>query len=137
MNNHKTIICYGSIVVLLTIIGFLFIMCSGWLTGGFHYSDGYREGHVQKFSHKGIIWITYEGEMALRGLRTRGSGDDVKVSNTWEFSALDPEIIKQLHDIHEYELVRIHYDQYLFSPPWRGSTGYRITKIERIHKDHP
>jgi hypothetical protein len=136
MPNYETTTgCVGCDAAML-VISVPVIMCSGWLSGGIHYSDGFREGRIQKISAKGIIWTTHEGEMALPGLRMHGSGDDAQVSNTWEFSVNNPEIAKQLKDIHEDELVRLHYSQYLFSPPWKGNTGYFITKVEKV-KRHP
>lgn len=106
----------------------------GWLAGGLSYSDGYREGYVQKFSTKGIIWSTHEGELALPGLRPVGLGEDQRLTNVWEFSVNDAELVKQIKELHQNELIRLHYKQYLCSPPWKGSTSYFITKIERIKK---
>ena len=34
------------------------------------YSEGYRAGLLQKFSHKGAIFKTYEGEMILSSVST-------------------------------------------------------------------
>jgi hypothetical protein len=125
---------HGCAVVLVGLV--VCGMCGGcglgWLAGGVHYSDGFREGRLQKFSTKGIIWSTHEGELALPGMRTHGSGDDAQLSNTWEFSVRDPEIVKQITELHESDLVRLHYSQYLWSPPWKGSTGYFVTKVEKV-----
>lgn len=126
--------CFG-----LVAIGIICLACGvcviGWMTGGFQYADGFREGHVQKFSRKGIIWTTSEGEMALPGLRTVGAGDTQRITNTWEFSVADPELAKQIEGLHQSQLVRLHYRQYLCSPPWRGGTGYFVTKVEVIGKE--
>ncbi|HET8685146.1 MAG TPA: hypothetical protein VFM18_00620 [Methanosarcina sp.] len=58
------------------------------------YSDGARRGIVQKFSHKGLILKTYEGELVTSGFKfgTTGAG-----SNVWKFSAKDDAIGEKLH----------------------------------------
>ena len=130
----STIGC-GVIVVQLLLVVMLLVSCVGWLTGGWHYLDGYREGRIQKLSHKGFIWTTAEGELALPGFRTRSDRDDMDISNTWAFSVLDDEVMKQLQQLHEDELVRLHYHQYLCSPSWYGDSGYRVYKVEKVHKE--
>jgi len=106
--------------------------CIGVMSGGVEYSEGHREGLVQKFSSKGFIWKTYEGELALPGWKKTGTNENPGFSNIWEFTASNPEIVKELQSIHSDEKVRLHYKQYLFVPPWKGSTQYFIVKIERI-----
>jgi hypothetical protein len=45
---------------------FLFSGCSH------NYSDGYRVGYVRKFSRKGLIWKSWEGELLLGGVVSTG-----------------------------------------------------------------
>jgi len=129
----------GSGCLFLIVIGFIcltmFGCCGGWMIGGISYSDGHRDGFIQKLSRKGIIFTTTEGELAMPGLRTVGSGDNQKIANTWEFSVNNPEIVKQLEEVHANEMVRLHYKQYLLSPPWKGDTGYFIIRIERLKSE--
>src|SRR5262245_59606988 len=47
------------------------------------YSEGERVGVIVKFSHKGVIWKSWEGEMHLGGARAGGDG---AVPNLWHFS---------------------------------------------------
>jgi len=39
----------------------------------FDYSDGYRAGLLQKFSRKGNIFKTYEGEMILSSVQSNAN----------------------------------------------------------------
>lgn len=110
----------------------MFGCCGGWMLGGIPYSDGHRDGFVQKLSRKGLVWTTTEGELAMPGLRTTGSSDDRGIANTWDFSVNDQDSAEQLEEIHANEMVRLYYKQYLLSPPWRGDTGYFVIKVERL-----
>jgi hypothetical protein len=120
----------------LVVVGGCLLACGGCgvglMKGGISYSSGYRDGHIQKFSHKGIIWKTWEGEMALPGLKMVGTGDSSQLSNVFEFSVLDDRTRADLEGVTAKDFVRVHYEQYFFSPPWFGSTQYRIVKIEKI-----
>jgi hypothetical protein len=104
-----------------------------WLTGGIHYGSGYREGTVQKLSNKGIIFKTNEGEMAMSGFKLTGSDDSKKMTNVFEFTILDSAVLSKAQELHGNEIVRLYYDEYILSPVYKGSTGYRINRIERIN----
>ena len=103
----------------------------GMMNGGIEYSEGYREGTIQKFSHKGVIWKTYEGELAMAGFQQHG-GEQPTMSNVFEFTVADSEVIKEFQSVHANENVRLYYKQFLCTPPWKGSTGYFIYKGERL-----
>ncbi len=53
----------------VTIIIILVVFCS-WFYWKYYYtySDGNRTGLLQKFSHKGNMFKTYEGELVLSGI---------------------------------------------------------------------
>lgn len=128
---------FGITMGILLAIAFVSTIGICFYNGGVPYSEGYREGHIQKFSNKGYIWKTFEGEMATLGFKTRGNAENPSVSNVFEFTVIDPEICKQIETIHTTEPVRMYYKQYWLSPPWMGSTGYRIVRIEKIQGDSP
>jgi hypothetical protein len=115
----------GCLLIILLFIG----VGIGWFFNGFHYSDGYRDGTVQKFSEKGIVWTTGEGELIQLGFRARNRKIE---SNTFEFSVLDSAVAKGIEEVRAGEEVRLHYEQYLCSPPWKGSTQYRVWKVEKL-----
>ncbi len=90
------------------------------------YSDGYREGVLQKFSRKGNVFKTYEGEMIQLGFGQRGAAIN---SQYYFFSVSD----EQLADSLEHclgKIVKLHYTQYRRSLPWRGE-NYDKTNADK------
>ena len=80
----------------------------------FVYSVGDRDGILVKFSLKGNIFKTYEGEIVRSVIQT-GSGN----SNNFFFSVTDKKLADSLGKI-AGKSVNLHYHQYLGSLPWRG-----------------
>jgi len=72
------------------------------------YSEGSREGVLQKFSRKGNIFKTYEGEMIQLGFGQRGAAIN---SQYYYFSVDDPQIADSLENCLG-KIVRLHYIQY-------------------------
>lgn len=102
------------------IIALLFIAISGGLiyyNYFFVYSDGIRVGVLIKFSNKGTIFKTYEGEIIQPGI-TSASSLQMK-SNTFKFSVTNQELANKLMNLQGQE-VEIHYKQFHNSLPWRG-----------------
>jgi hypothetical protein len=92
------------------------------------YSDGKRVGTVTKFSRKGVFLKSWEGEMALSGLR---GGEHGPAANLWEFTATDPAVIEQLQAVQESaQTARLHYTQTLFYNPFVRDTTYTVNKAE-------
>jgi len=58
------------VATLLAVLLVAGILTAGWtwLTLNYDYSDGERAGYVQKFSRKGWVCKTWEGELALVNL---------------------------------------------------------------------
>lgn len=102
------------------------------------YSEGARSGTVNKLSHKGLIWKSWEGEMALEGIAKRG--DNIG-ANLWQFSidnqARHGEDIAALQAQLDSAMrsgarVNIRYIQQLSSWPWRASTTYMVQSVEIV-----
>jgi len=75
-----------------------------WLSLHYAYSDGERAGILQKFSHKGWICKTYEGELALYVV----GGVSPQI---WDFSVRDPKLAAQLEEA-VGERVQLHFTQH-------------------------
>lgn len=127
MNDQETKVAMtvgcGFAMVILLIVLWAFIGSS------IQYADGHRDGVIQKLSHKGLIWKTYEGELATAGFKLRGEG---RGGNAWEFSVTDPSVFAQLGRLPQDAPVRLHYVQYCATLPWLGSTTYRVTRVELL-----
>lgn len=89
------------------------------------YSTGDRVGTITKFTHKGLFVSTWEGEMALGGLRTGASGAE---ANVWQFHAPDRLATKVSAAIGKGP-VRVTYRQWAVSPLFQDS-DYDLTGIE-------
>jgi hypothetical protein len=82
------------------------------------YSDGYREGVLQKFSRRGNVFKTYEGEMIQMGFGARNGSGTIN-ANYFYFSVDDGAIADSLN-VCTGKLVKLHYTQYRRTLPWRG-----------------
>lgn len=84
------------------------------------FSEGIRTGELIKFSHKGYVFKTWEGELS-QGL----SG-----SQKFAFSVMDnqPEVIEQMK-ANQGKFVRIEYVERYGTFSWWGETNYYITKV--------
>ena len=113
----------GCIIVIIAIVLFVFL---GLIGSSIPYGDGHRDGQVQKLSCKGFLFKTYEGELAVAGIKFNKSGG----GNAWEFSVTDQKVYQTLEDLPPEAHVRLHYHQYCATLPWLGSTTYRVTRVE-------
>ena len=93
----------------------------------FTYSEGNRAGMLIKFSTKGFVFKTYEGELNV-GSVNPGVGSAV-ANNTWAFSVKDKQLADQL-SIMEGKMVRLHYKEKIKNLPWQGETKYFVDKVE-------
>ncbi len=102
----------GIIIAIIMYLCFLYFIS---------YSDGVRAGELIKFSHKGVVFKTWEGEIS----------QGVSEAQTFIFSVEDKE--KQvIEDLNNYQgkMVKLHYFERYKKLFWLGDTKYFITKVE-------
>jgi hypothetical protein len=93
-----------------------------WFTLSWSYSDGDRGGVLQKFSRKGWICKTYEGELAM--YIVAGVAPQI-----WQFSVRDPEVAAQLGRF-VGERVQLHYTEHVAVPTsCFGETRYFVDRV--------
>ena len=80
------------------------------------YSDGYREGILQKFSRKGNVFKTHEGELIQLGF---GQRSGMLNAQYFYFSVDDEKLADSLENCLG-KRVKLHYTQYRRDLPWRG-----------------
>jgi hypothetical protein len=100
------------------------------------YSVGSRVGVVNKFSRKGFMFKSYEGEMLLGGMKNKKDSDGKTnvVANTWEFSVIDQSLIEEIEKaMNENRPLKLHYLQ-VWASGVRTNTNYRITKVESLEE---
>ncbi|HEV3181437.1 MAG TPA: hypothetical protein VGY90_01355 [Steroidobacteraceae bacterium] len=113
----------GKVLVGFIIAVVLVFAAFTWLTLHWSYSDGERAGYLQKFSRKGWVCKTWEGEMALVTLPGT-------VAEKFAFTVRDDDIAKQLGaDIGKR--VTVHYEQRKWIPTsCFGDTEYFVTSAQ-------
>jgi len=95
-----------------------------WLTLHWSYSDGERAGLLQKFSRRGWICKTYEGEMVLATVATVNA-------EKFLFTVRDPNIARQLTG-YIGDHITVHYEQRKWIPTsCFGDTEYFVTSVQR------
>ncbi|MEI7661883.1 MAG: hypothetical protein WCK34_06795 [Bacteroidota bacterium] len=92
----------------------------------FTYSEGNRAGLLQKFSYKGTIFKTYEGELILSSIK---SSQDVSLaSEKFYFSVPGKELAEKLLHL-EGSTVVLHYREKNGVLPWRGESRYLVDSL--------
>jgi hypothetical protein len=91
------------------------------------YSSGNRFGLLQKFSHKGNIFKTYEGEMILSSVR--GNNNVPIASEKFFFSVQEKNVADQLMNM-QGRYVTVHYLEKNGTLPWRGETKYIVDSVK-------
>ena len=112
--------------IFIGIIVGLILALSGftWLTLHWSYSDGERAGLLQKFSRRGWICKTYEGEMVLATVATVNA-------EKFLFTVRDADIARQLTG-YIGQHVTVHYEQRKWIPTsCFGDTEYFVTSVQR------
>jgi hypothetical protein len=90
----------GLLLALVVVVGVLWT----WFSLSWAYSEGERAGVLQKFSEKGWVCKTYEGELALYVVG--GVAPQI-----WYFSTRDENVAKQLSSA-VGEQIRLHYTEH-------------------------
>ncbi len=91
------------------------------------YSEGVRSGELIKFSHKGVMVKTWEGEIS----------QGISGAQIFSFSVLDKdkEVIQSLQD-YQGEYVKLYYVERFNTFFWLGDSNFFITKVEKEQSPH-
>jgi hypothetical protein len=93
-----------------------------WASLSWSYSDGERAGVLQKFSHKGWVCKTYEGELAQYVVA--GVAPQI-----WAFSVRDAKLAAELNKL-VGDKVQLHYTEHRGVPTnCFGETGYFVESV--------
>ena len=110
-------IALGVVIALIAVLaGF------SWLTLHWSYADGERAGYVQKFSKKGWLCKTWEGEMAM--VTMPGT-----VAEKFQFTVRDDAVANKLN-ASVGKRMALHYEQHKWVPSsCFGDTEYFVTDV--------
>ena len=92
------------------------------------YSEGTRAGILMKFSTKGYLFKTHEGQLNLGGVSAQ---NNTIINNFWDFSVKDETIAKELEGL-EGKKVQLHYNQIMHQFFWQGETAYFVDEVKVI-----
>lgn len=108
-------------------LGFLFVVILlfclyTWLVLTWSYSAGERAGYVQKFSKKGWVCKTWEGELAM--INMPGT-----LSEKFNFTVHDEAVVKKINESMG-KRVSLVYEEHVGIPTTCfGDTGYFVKNI--------
>jgi hypothetical protein len=91
------------------------------------YSEGYRAGLLQKFSSKGTLFKTYEGELILSSVSS--NRDVTLASEKFLFSLSNKALVREF-DTLQGENVIVHYKQKNAVIFWRGDSPYLVDSVK-------
>jgi hypothetical protein len=117
-------------IFILIIAALVFFGIGYFAFAGYTYSEGSRTGLLLKFSNKGYVFKTYEGELNLGGMTQEGG---TMLNNIWDFSVLADET-ETIASLNKYEgkRIRLLYKEKMRHFPWQGETNYFVYKAEVI-----
>ena len=108
------------VVVILGAIYFVF---------NFTYSEGNRAGVLIKFSKKGYVFKTYEGELNIGGLGN--VPNTAQMNQIWDFSVSENTVADSLMKF-EGKKVSLHYREVIKNLVWDGETKYFVDGVKVI-----
>lgn len=92
-------------------------------------SEGSRAGVLIKFSQKGVVVKTYEGELNIGGMNTIPS--TAQANQIWNFSVRDKATADKLMNMTGRK-VSLHYKEVVKSMFWQGQTNYFVDGAEIV-----
>lgn len=113
----KKILRWAVVLIIICLAGFIF-----WKYF-YTYSEGYRAGLLQKFSRKGTIFKTYEGEMILSSVV---SNANVPLASEKFFFSVTNDSLSTVLDTLQGDFIIIHYKEKNGLLPWKGDTKYYV-----------
>ena len=108
-----------------TVLGLALFIGYTWLVLSWSYSSGERAGYVQKFSQKGWLCKTWEGELAIVAIP--GSLPEI-----FPFTVRDDKVAAEINAVMG-KRVSLAYQQHLGIPSTCfGETGYYVDKVHVV-----
>jgi hypothetical protein len=120
--TRTKLILFGMLLSPVLLFALYTMMTLSWT-----YSDGYRAGILQKFSRRGWICKTYEGEIAQAVV----AGVSPLI---WNFTVRNDQVAQQLDSLLGRR-VSLHYREHRGVPTsCFGHTGYFVDSVSVVHE---
>jgi hypothetical protein len=108
--------------ILFVVLTTIFLMAAGWFAFIYYvpYSKGTRAGELIKFSNKGVVFKTWEGEIS----------QGISGAQIFSFSVLDQEK-ETIEALNEYQgqYVKLEYIERFGTFSFWGDSKYFVTKV--------
>ncbi len=118
---------------LLAVVLLITLAVLGYFVFG-HYSEGYRAGHIMKFSKKGVVFKTWEGQLDTGGLLGGGESEGA-ATTVWDFSVRDKEVVKKIERaVDKGSNVKLFYTEKFYKLSFLGDTRYFVYDVEETGK---
>lgn len=122
MTNQRGVVHW---ILLLLVVSISLVAAYTWFVLNWSYSDGERAGYVQKFSKKGWICKTWEGELAI--INIPGT-----LTEKFFFTVHDDDVVKKINDSLGKK-VSLAYDEHVGIPSsCFGDTGYFVSDLRVV-----
>ena len=118
------------IILWTAVIGLVILTAFVYWKYFYTYSTGYRAGLLQKFSYRGNVFKTYEGEMVLSSIQS--NKNVALASEKFLFSVTDPVVARKMEQ-YQGMMVTVHYEEKNGRLPWQGDTPYIVDSV-RLEK---
>ncbi len=116
------------VLLCLVLVGGLALYA--WITLSYSYSKGERAGYVQKFSRKGWICKTWEGELAMVNLPGA-------MPQIFQFSVREAAVAERINQTLG-QRVSLQYEQHVGVPTsCFGETDYFVTSVRSLEPTAP
>jgi hypothetical protein len=120
MSKTKKYALIGLFTILAIVIAYIAYMSFGT------YSEGTRAGILDKFSHKGVLFKTWEGELR------QGTEERINPQRfLFSVNSAEKEVIADLQK-YSGRQVNLHYREKYWVFPWQGESKYFIYKVDLV-----
>lgn len=111
-----------AIIIAVLVAALALFLLYTWISLSFAYSEGERAGYLQKFSRKGWLCKTWEGEILLSSMPGA-------IPERFNFSVRDPAVANQMQTAMG-KRVQLGYEEHRGIPTQCfGETDYFATKV--------
>ena len=112
-------------LLLLAVVIVALFAAYTWLVLSWSYSDGERAGYVQKFSKKGWLCKTWEGELAI--INIPGT-----LTEKFYFTVHDDEVVRKINDTLGKKVSLVYDEQVGIPSTCFGDTGYFVSDLRVV-----
>ncbi len=117
---------FGKYLFLFSLVLLAVLAIFIWWNYYYTYSDGNRYGLLQKFSRRGNLFKTYEGELILSSVR--GNLNVPIASEKFFFTVTDEAVAKKMGEL-QGRGITIHYEEKKRAAFWRGDSPYIVDSV--------